>query len=160
MKNKILYPGFSTLCLLTSLVLIIGITLVNDSAYADAQKESLTRVDSQGGVWVNLTYLNPQEDMDKKELTFKVGMDTHSVDLDGYDFTEILVLRDDKGNIYKALGTEGLKGGGHHRGGIVKFPGMNKDGKGILQGGKYFEILVKGVAGVPERVLRWNLPLE
>ncbi len=97
------------------------------------------------GVTVKATYVNPGE----KTPIFKVVLDTHSVDLEGYRFGEIVVLRDDAGIIYKpALITE--SGSGHHREATVEF-------KGATVQSKTFELAVKGVAGVDERVFRFEL---
>ncbi len=157
MKNK--YRKLVRLAALVALA-VIGFAFSGTDVMAQPQKGALTREDSQGVAWVTITYLNPMKGLDEKELVFDVGMGTHSVDLDSYDFAEVMFLRDDKGATYKAIGAEGLKGGGHHRGGTVRFSGVREDGTNILQGAKYFEILVKGVADVPERVLRWELPIQ
>lgn len=97
------------------------------------------------GVTVKTTYTNPGE----KTAVFKVVLDTHSVDLEGYKFEEIVVLRDDAGAIYKpVLITE--SGSGHHREATVEF-------KGAAVQAKAFELVVKGVAGVNERVFKFDL---
>jgi nanoRNase/pAp phosphatase (c-di-AMP/oligoRNAs hydrolase) len=160
MRVKVVTANRVNLSIPVSLGLFLIFFFLIVNALAQPTKETLTREDGQNGVRVALTYLNPLKGMDNKELVFEVSMNTHSVNLDGYDFAKIMVLRDDKGNIHQALGAGGHKGGGHHRGGTVRFPGVDKEGNSILQGAKYFEILVRGVADVPERVLRWELPIE
>lgn len=160
MKNRVTPLRPARILLPASFLLFMAFAFMTIDALALPQKEALTRENSQGAVTVALTYLNPLKGLDEKELLFEVGMNTHSVDLDAYDFSKILVLRDEKGNLYNAIGVEAPKGGGHHRGGTVRFPGARKDGTKVLQDAKYFEVLVKGVAGVPERTLRWDLPIQ
>lgn len=160
MGKRLFIKRLVTLTLVAALAFTASLTIATAPASAQPDKAALTREDNQGVAWVTLTFLNPLKGLDDKELVFKVGMGSHSVDLDGYDFAEVLVLRDDKRNIYKALKVEGLKGGGHHRGGQVVFPGLREDGTSILQNAEYFEVLATGVADVPERVLRWNLPIK
>lgn len=88
-----------------------------------------------------------------KELVFNVVMDTHSVDLDVYDLTTLATLRDSQGRQFKAISWQSPKGG-HHRSGTLGF----KNDQSLLQPDtKYIELLIKDVAKVPERVLRWEL---
>ncbi len=105
-----------------------------------------TRTDSGGGVIVKVTYLNTKTSDD---LRFQVVLDTHSVNLDGYDLKTITVLRDDAGNTYLPTAVEN-KGSGHHRETTVNFAR-------IANGTKRVELVVKGVAGVKERIFRWDL---
>lgn len=82
-------------------------------------------------------------------ISFDIGMNTHSVDLSD-DMVKASILRDDTGKEYKPTAWEGAEGGGHHRSGTLVF--------GALTGKpKYVELVIKGVAQVPERVFRWNL---
>ena len=88
-----------------------------------------------------------------KELTFNITMDTHSVDLDVYDLTNLATLRDSQGRQFKATSWKAPKGG-HHRSGTL---GFKSDQPLLQQDTKYIELLIKDVANVPERVLRWEL---
>lgn len=85
-----------------------------------------------------------------KPMEFDVAMNTHSVDLSD-DLTRTAFLRDDAGKEYQPAGWDGPAGGGHHRSGTLKFPALA--GKP-----KYVELVIKGLAKVPERVFRWDLP--
>lgn len=104
-----------------------------------------TRTDSGGGVTVKVTWLdsNPSSD-----LRFQVVLDTHSVNLDSYDLKTISILRDDAGNSYLPSAVE-TKGSGHHREATVSFAK-------IASGTKRFELVIKDVAGVKERIFRWD----
>ncbi len=85
-----------------------------------------------------------------KPLAFDIAMNTHSVDL-GDDLTKIAILRDDAGKEYKPTAWDGPDGGGHHRSGTLQFPALSTKPR-------YVELVIKGLAQVPERVFRWNLP--
>ena len=105
----------------------------------------LTQPDRGGGVTVKVTYVNPQG---KEDARFDIALDTHSVNLDAYDLKALSVLRDEAGNTYEPSRIEN-KGSGHHRQVIVVFP------KPSGEVGK-LELVIKDVAGVKERVFRWD----
>ncbi len=85
-----------------------------------------------------------------KPLAFDIAMNTHSVDLSD-DLTKIATLRDDTGKEYKPTAWDGPDGGGHHRSGTLQFASLSPKPK-------YVELVIKGLAQVPERVFRWDLP--
>ncbi len=85
-----------------------------------------------------------------KPLAFDIAMNTHSVDL-GDDLTKIAILRDDAGKEYKPTAWDGPDGGGHHRSGTLNFAAFSTKPK-------YVELVIRGLAKVPERVFRWDLP--
>lgn len=74
-------------------------------------------------------------------LQFQVSLDTHSVDLGAYRFDEVVVLRAGGKEYRPRVLSEEAQG--HHRAATVEFdnPGARK-----------MEIIVRGVAGVAERV--------
>ena len=86
-------------------------------------------------------------------LIFDVSMNTHSVDLDGYDLRELAVLRDDTGNEYHPVSWDSAAGG-HHRGGTLTFPIPDSVSQAKA---KYIEMMIRDVAGIEERVLKWEL---
>src|SRR3972149_9933266 len=55
----------------------------------------------------------------KEALAFQITMDTHSVDLDGYDLGKLAILKDDAGREYQPVSWEG-GAGGHHRRGLLR----------------------------------------
>ena len=83
-------------------------------------------------------------------VVFDVAMNTHSVDLSD-DMTKISILRDDTGQEYKPSAWDGPGSGGHHREGSLKFAALTSKPK-------YIELVIKGLAQVPERVFKWDLP--
>jgi hypothetical protein len=101
---------------------------------------------SGGGVTAKVAYLNPKSG---DEPRFQVVLDTHSVNLGGYDLKTITVLRDDAGRAYLANGAEN-KGSGHHIESVLTFPKPGPEAKRL-------ELVIKDVAGVKERTFRWNL---
>lgn len=121
--------------------LLLSILFLTDAMAADA-----TQTVAGGGVTVKVTYLNPK---DNAGARFQVALDTHSVNLDSYDLKTISVLRDDAGNTY-APTTVDNKGSGHHRETIVSFAKA-------VSGTKRIELVIKDMAGVKERVFRWDL---
>jgi len=97
-----------------------------------------------GGVTVDVTFLKERAE----GPTFQVVLDTHSGSLDGYRFEEIVRLRDGKGGEAAPAAVESAKGSGHHREATVRFAWPDPKPGSV-------ELVVKGVAGVPERVFRW-----
>ena len=88
---------------------------------------------------------------------FDVVLDTHSIDLDGYDLMKLALLRTDDGREVAPTGWDAPKGG-HHRQGTLAFPKASADGKPIFGSTtRSIELIVRDVGGVPERSLRWAL---
>ncbi len=82
-------------------------------------------------------------------LEFDIAMNTHSVDLSN-DMLTAVVLRDDAGKEYAPTGWDGPSSGGHHREGKIKFGALTTNTKSVT-------LIVKNIAGVPERTFKWNL---
>lgn len=99
-----------------------------------------------GGVAVRVTLLTEEA----RSLRFRIEMDTHMRDLDRYEFGEIVRVRDGSGKEFPPASIERLMGGGHHRVAILRFPPPESQAQAV-------ELLVRDVAGVPERVFRWSL---
>jgi len=90
------------------------------------------------------------------ETIFNVAMNTHAVDLDGYDLKQLAVLWIDGGREVQPASWEAPKGG-HHRSGTLTFPATGPDGKPLIASGAHtIELMIRGVAGVPERVFAWR----
>lgn len=110
-----------------------------------ADSSGSTQTVSGGGVTARATYLNPKS---SDEPRFQIALDTHSVNLDGYDLKAAAVLRDDTGKTYAPASVES-KGSGHHREAIVAFPKVDR-------GVKKIELLLNDLAGVKERRFAWD----
>ncbi len=86
-------------------------------------------------------------------LIFNVSMNTHSVDLDRYDLGKLAVLRDSAGNEYHPVSWDSATGG-HHRQGTLAFPVPDSLSQGKA---RYVEMVIRDVAGIEERALKWEL---
>ena len=88
---------------------------------------------------------------------FDVVLDTHEIDLDSYDLVKLALLRTDDGREVAPISWNAPKGG-HHRQGLLAFPSSGADGKPILGSTtRTIELIVRDVAGVPQRSFRWAL---
>jgi hypothetical protein len=86
---------------------------------------------------------------------FTIVMDTHAVNLDGYDLTQLAALRVDGGPELVPVSWD-APAGGHHREGTLIFPDT-QGGKPVIDAQtRTIELIVRDVAGVPKRVLTWQ----
>lgn len=81
----------------------------------------------------------------------RVAMDTHSVDLDGFDLKELARLRLDGGAWVSPTLWDAPRGG-HHRSGTLTFDSVEPQ---ALDGARVIELEVRDV-GVPSHLLRWE----
>jgi hypothetical protein len=125
-------------------LIINGLLLKAEGGFAAGASNA--RTVAGGGVTVTVTYLDPKTSND---LRFQVVLDTHSVNLDGYDLKAIAVLRDDTGKSYLPTEVEN-KGSGHHREVMVIFPKVSSEAKRL-------EVVIKDVAGMKERTFNWDV---
>ncbi len=96
------------------------------------------RENSEAGVQITATYLPDISDATAFEIKVTAHKDYND------DFVNNSYLRDSGGKTYKPLSYEGA--GGHHASGILRFPTIESKG---------FELVIKDVAGVNERVFKW-----
>lgn len=92
--------------------------------------------------------VKPKSLVANQPLEFEIAMDTHSVDL-SYDMLKTVVLRDNSGKEFFPIDWDGAGPGGHHRSGTIKFAPLKISNS--------ITLLVKNVAGVPERVFKWDI---
>ncbi len=123
--------------------LAIGVLFAGVETFG-AVAPGTSRSDAGGGVTVKATYL-AQTDHESK---FSVVLDTHSVNLDVYDLKSLSLMRDDTGLAMQPTGAEN-KGSGHHREIVLTFPRPSLERK-------WLELVIKDIAGVKERVFRWD----
>jgi Spy/CpxP family protein refolding chaperone len=122
--------------------------------------QNLTQEDTQGAVTVNATLLTPDKPRADGKLAVQVKLETHTVNLDQYQLEKLALLRDAQGREVQALGLESPSGSGHHREGVLLFPGTDAAGKLMLSPEtKSLTLILRGIGGVAERVFRWQLPL-
>ncbi len=88
---------------------------------------------------------------------FVVKLDTHSVDLTGLDIVRLALLRDSKGRQLRPAEWQGLSEDSHHRSGLLVFSSAESGGQPPpAESDGYLELVLSDVAGVKERVLRWD----
>ena len=138
--------------------LVVTLTLLLsgcDSAGSggDASKSGAATQTSEGGeVTVAVTWKGRSAGP-----VFDVAMDTHSVDLDGYDLKKLAVLRNDGGEEVRPSAWDAPKGG-HHREGTLTFPERIPDGSRVIgPDTRRIRLVIRDVAGVPERSFEWKL---
>ncbi|MDD5472631.1 MAG: hypothetical protein PHU34_00625 [Candidatus Methanoperedens sp.] len=96
------------------------------------------RENSEADVKISVTYLPDITDA----TAFEIKVTAHKNYND--DFKNNSYLRDSSGKIYQPLSYEGE--GGHHASGTLRFPKIES---------KRFELVIKDIAGVNERVFKW-----
>jgi hypothetical protein len=117
-----------------------------------AQATAPTQTNTGGQVTVAVTWQGSTA-----EPAFTVVLDTHTVNLDRYDLRLLAVLRTDQGQEARPLGWD-APAGGHHREGRLTFPATTIDGSPLFDPSvRAIELVIRNVAGVPERVFRWSL---
>lgn len=80
-----------------------------------------------------------------------VGMNTHSVDLDGFDLKELARVRLDGGPWVSPTAWDAPKGG-HHRGGTLNFGTLDPQ---AVASARVIELELRDIA-VPSHLLRWE----
>ena len=119
-------------------------------ARAGASSSSATQTNEGGQVTIKVTWQGPSAGP-----VFAVAMDTHAVDLDGYDLKQLATLRVDGGSAVQPAGWNAPKGG-HHRAGTLTFPTTAGGRPFIGADTRTIELIIRDVADVPERVFRWT----
>ena len=113
-----------------------------------------TQSSSGGSVTIDVTWENLR---DPSALRFSVAMNTHSVELDGFDLGKLTTLRNDQGQEVSPESWDAPQGS-HHRSGTLIFPAKDGSGKPIVGPGvKSLDLVIRDVAGVKERVLKWEV---
>lgn len=83
----------------------------------------------------------------------RVTLDTHSVDLDGFDLGRLARLRFDGGE-WIAPSAWDAPAGGHHRSGTLTFGSLGRE---AVAAARVIELELRDVA-VPSHLLRWERP--
>jgi hypothetical protein len=85
-------------------------------------------------------------------LVFEIVLDTHSVDLDSLDLTQLAVLRIDEGQAMVPSAWT-APAGGHHRQGTLTFAAAETSS---VVSARSIELIIRDVGGVPERSFQWT----
>ncbi len=121
----------------------------SSSSSFDGPTNGLVQTNTGGSVTIDVEWIKVEDGL----LIFNVAMNTHSVDLDQYDLGELTTLRDDADNEYHLVSWDSAPGG-HHRRGTLTFTLPDSLSQGET---KYLEIVIRDVADINERVLKWEL---
>lgn len=145
-------PSPGAVLLVGGLLLIAALASANCSNAGGSGQASAdygTRTSEAGKVTVDVTWAGPAAG-----LVFDVVLDTHSVDLDGFDLANLASLRTDGGIEVAPIAWDAAKGG-HHREGKLSFP-ATVDGRPLLnETVRGITVLVRDVAS-PERSFQWT----
>lgn len=117
----------------------------NDDSSIIENNQYQSQTKSQAEVTVDIV---PKKlGIQEEENIFTVNFNTHSVELD-FDFSKIIILKDDIGNLYPATKWTG-NSGWHHVNGDIIFSKINKQASSI-------ELQILGINGV-DRNFKWIL---
>lgn len=160
------YPALAAGLILGALVVVTPNPAIGQTAL------QATRSDSQAGVTIKAVYAtaaylkaNPRNGLvgkvdPERNIVFVISLDTHSGDLSGYDFVKNVFLRNDRGLQVGPIRWLATSDGSHHRSGGLLFPRADPSGRAVEEQAKVLELVVRGLGGVAERILRWTLPLD
>lgn len=158
-ERRIMAPlitGVGVFILLVSLTLVLAACGGVGSAAGSSRPKSApagpgTQTSEGGNVTIKVTWNGAADGP-----TFTVAMDTHSVDLDSYDLRQLAVLKTSQGLEVQPSGWDAPKGG-HHREGTLRFPATGPNGQPLIGVGTgTLELVIRDVAGVPERIFQWT----
>lgn len=151
----------------------LGVLMALTGGAASGQSAAqATQTDSQGGVTIKAVYITaayfkaaPRDPLAGKvdverNIVFAITLDTHAGDLSGYDFIKNVLLRNDRGQQAAPVRWVSTADGGHHRAGALVFPKADPSGRAIEPQAKALELVVRGLGGAAERLLRWTLLIE
>ena len=137
-------------------------------AATGATQVKLTQGDDQGGVEIDVTWVTPDTlgKLDSEQarsygledyVLLEVRFTTHSGDLSRLDMTGLSAIRAG-GQEYAPQAWESISDDSHHRAGVLVFARKTPDGASLDAGG--VELVMRGIADVPERIFRWQWPVR
>jgi hypothetical protein len=142
----------------TPVVLLTGCgavvsTMSGAAPTANSGSGATTQTNDAGQVTVAVTWPGPAAGP-----VFAVTMNTHAVDLDGYDLLKLAVLTTNNGQSVQPISWD-APSGGHHRQGTLTFPTNATDGAPLIgPNTSSVKLIIRDVAGVPERTFQWTPP--
>jgi hypothetical protein len=118
--------------------------------------DGLSRFNGEGSVQVDAV-LEKASENDQQYITIKVELNTHSVDLDAFEFSKNVSFKTSEGiKLDKEILWEKTEGVGHHYSGIYKVP-KQVNGKPIIDAKtKFIELNIQKLDNVVNRSFRWN----
>lgn len=153
-------PWYSWAMLLVIVVLLVRVALGVWNTFTLAQpanpgsatalSSAMMQTNEDGQVTVKAIWQGPSA-----RPVFTVVMDTHAVDLDGYDLKELATLRIDGEREVQPVSWDAPKGG-HHREGTLAFPATADGRPLIVPSTRTIELVIRDLASDSERVFRWT----
>jgi hypothetical protein len=130
-----------------AIVISFGASLGTSSA-----QELETQTAQAGPVTIKAT---PQ--LTDNTVSFAIVLDTHSVNLDMYDLSQLALARTDDRLEVQPNAWEAPKGG-HHREGTLAFPRVGVDGRELIgPETRELELVIREVGGVSTTVIQWTM---
>ena len=137
-------------------------------AAGGATEVKLTQSNDQSGVEIDVTWVMPEtlDKLDSEEarsyglddyVLLEVKFTTHSGDLSRLDMTALSAVRAG-GQEYAPQAWESISDDSHHREGVLVFTRKTPAGTSLDAG--TVELVMRGIADVPERVFRWQWPVR
>lgn len=145
----VLLAGLGTGCARSATQEQGNVSASPSSSLSQSPKNGLVQTSSGGGVDIEVEWRG----LKGSSLVFGIVMDTHSGSIDQYDLRNLAILRDSRGKEYRP-GSADIPPGGHHRSGFLAFPIFDPSNPLTA---KYFDLILRDIAGVAERDLRWEL---
>lgn len=122
------------------------------SSSTTTQAGPMTQVNEGGQITMKITWQGRNAGP-----VFAVEMDTHTVNLDGYDLQKLSSLRIDRGQEIQPTSWS-APSGGHHRSSVLTFPTTLADGTPVIgPNTRTLELVIRSVGSVPERTFSWTL---
>ncbi len=162
--------------LLTILLALLAVTVIlacgakgapssTETPQQQAGDQSLTRVNTGNNVAMEAVWITqadlaslPQELLkdypSAQYVLIHVKLDTHSVDLSKYEMARLSTLKGRAASTIAAAAWLDISNSGHHRDGVLVFPGMSNSQWETQEGSTV--LTVKDIAGVAERTFQWQ----
>ncbi len=129
-----------------------GATGTASGSTTTTQPDSMMRVNEGGQITITVTWQGRSAGP-----IFAVEMDTHAVNLDGYDLRQLAVLHLEQGQEIKPTSWNAPTGG-HHRSGMLSFPATLPDGTPIIGlDTRTLKLIIHDIGVIPERTFLWTL---
>jgi hypothetical protein len=140
---------------LVALAVLVGVgwwARSSSGATASPQPGAMMQTNEDGQITIKATWQGRNAGP-----VFAVEMDTHVVNLDGYDLKQLTALRTDQGQEIQPVSWN-APSGGHHRRGTLTFPATLADGTPLIGlNTRSIDLIIRNVGDIPERVFRWTL---
>lgn len=131
-------------------------TIIQDVEVEQGLEEKLQKYDGQGNVGVSGSLMNPIEKNDEY-IVIEAQFNTHSVNLDEYDFQKIASFKTSHGiQIDKEIIWEKEEGADHHFLGKYKIPKVINGKPIITEKTEFIELNIKNLDNVENRAFIWE----